>query len=310
MPTVATLQRAGVRFAMEGLTLESVNDSVDQASLRMHWRGGECPADFERLHIDEQRMAGWAATWARQGFPSVQMHHKYAAALVATVVPEITPIRPPWPCFLVRVPDGLISLVGMTDRQPHDVRLLLCVHMAERWSFTAIADDNTLLNQFCRTTQVLAHGVINDGKRIDPEDIFSSNLDDQDKRASSCIGRLLLNMALAMSDPTKLRAIGKSHNTPPPPIDALGRFYHQPDLRERIFEVGEPVRVDCRESVRGYVLGQTQHLKALRFLVRGHWRNQAHGPAQSLRAMRWIEPYWKGDSDAPVLVRPHDLQRT
>jgi hypothetical protein len=139
MPNVATLQRAGVRFAMEGLTLEPMNDAADQASLQMHWRGGECSADFDRLHIDEQRMMGWAASWARQGFPSVQIPHKYAAALVATVVPEIEPIRPPWPCFLVRVPDGLISLVGIKDHQPHDVQLLLCVHMAGRWSFTAIA---------------------------------------------------------------------------------------------------------------------------------------------------------------------------
>lgn len=38
----------------------------------------------------------------------------------------------------------------------------------------------------------------------------------------------------------------------------------------------------------------------VKFVVRGHWRNQAHGPSMSLRKMMWIQPYWKGTEDAPI----------
>jgi hypothetical protein len=36
----------------------------------------------------------------------------------------------------------------------------------------------------------------------------------------------------------------------------------------------------------------------LRHVVRGHWRNQAVGPAHADRRMTWIAPYWKGPEGA------------
>lgn len=38
----------------------------------------------------------------------------------------------------------------------------------------------------------------------------------------------------------------------------------------------------------------------VRFLVRGHWRNQACGPRQSLRRPTWVAPYIKGPETAPI----------
>lgn len=40
-----------------------------------------------------------------------------------------------------------------------------------------------------------------------------------------------------------------------------------------------------------------------RWLVRGHWRNQACGPGMTLRKRRWIDPYVKGPEDMPLDVR-------
>ncbi len=41
-----------------------------------------------------------------------------------------------------------------------------------------------------------------------------------------------------------------------------------------------------------------------RFVVRGHWRNQAYGPRQSLRRPTWIAPHVKGPDGAPLDKRP------
>jgi hypothetical protein len=35
--------------------------------------------------------------------------------------------------------------------------------------------------------------------------------------------------------------------------------------------------------------------------VRGHWRNQAHGPQHSLRRIQWIEPHWRNLEAEPVI---------
>ena len=38
-----------------------------------------------------------------------------------------------------------------------------------------------------------------------------------------------------------------------------------------------------------------------RWIVRGHWRQQAHGPRRSLRRTTWVPPHTKGPAGAPFL---------
>lgn len=62
-----------------------------------------------------------------------------------------------------------------------------------------------------------------------------------------------------------------------------------------VVSVGNSVRIthDFRKSYREGTLGKLLISTPL-WMVRGHWRNQAHGPERSLRRMQWIEPYSKG----------------
>lgn len=41
-----------------------------------------------------------------------------------------------------------------------------------------------------------------------------------------------------------------------------------------------------------------------RWVVEGHWRQQAYGPNHSLRRPKFILPYIKGPTDKPIVVRP------
>jgi hypothetical protein len=41
-----------------------------------------------------------------------------------------------------------------------------------------------------------------------------------------------------------------------------------------------------------------------RWIVRGHWRNQAYGPGLTLRKLKYIFPFVKGPDDKPLDVRP------
>jgi hypothetical protein len=46
---------------------------------------------------------------------------------------------------------------------------------------------------------------------------------------------------------------------------------------------------------------------AVRFIVRGHWRNQACGPGLSERRLVWIKPYYKGPEMADLVNRPYKV---
>ena len=65
------------------------------------------------------------------------------------------------------------------------------------------------------------------------------------------------------------------------------------------FRVGRPIKLGARlkAAIREGLSGGASWKLDSRFVVRGHWRNQAYGPEHSLRRKQWIEPYWKGPED-------------
>lgn len=73
---------------------------------------------------------------------------------------------------------------------------------------------------------------------------------------------------------------------------------------DRVFLVGTEVEVDSeiREMVR--TEGTSGYKLTYRTLVRGHWRNQAHGPQRSLRTRKWIQPHVRG-ADLPTKTVGH-----
>jgi hypothetical protein len=72
----------------------------------------------------------------------------------------------------------------------------------------------------------------------------------------------------------------------------------------RVFTVGSDVTIDA--EIKDHVLSKSgEGLKlSYRVLVRGHWRNQAHGPKRALRTRRWIMPHVRG-TDLPTEVVGH-----
>lgn len=73
---------------------------------------------------------------------------------------------------------------------------------------------------------------------------------------------------------------------------------------DKIFVVGTEVAVDLelKEMVR--TEGTSGFKLAYRTLVRGHYRNQAHGPQRTLRTRKWIEPHVRG-ADLPTKTVGH-----
>lgn len=73
--------------------------------------------------------------------------------------------------------------------------------------------------------------------------------------------------------------------------------------------VGEsvkPIYVRKGESDRRVVSDEGRGLlAAIRFIVRGHWRNQPCGPGLTERKLIWVKPYYKGPDMAEMVNRPY-----
>lgn len=46
-----------------------------------------------------------------------------------------------------------------------------------------------------------------------------------------------------------------------------------------------------------------------RFIVRGHYKSQAHGPRRVNRSIKWISPYWKGPEEGPRIIHKYSLDQ-
>ncbi|MGY6277535.1 hypothetical protein [Methylomonas sp. MgM2] len=66
------------------------------------------------------------------------------------------------------------------------------------------------------------------------------------------------------------------------------------------------IYIDKNRSRQGRISDfQDRKYRSIRYIVRGHWRNQAYGQNQSERKLIWIKPYYKGPEIADLVNRPY-----
>lgn len=81
------------------------------------------------------------------------------------------------------------------------------------------------------------------------------------------------------------------------------KYLNEWRARCRYHVLGEAVR-RALEAPTGPAGDGTGASPQVRFSVRGHWRQQPHGPQNSLRKLLWIQPFWKGsDKEDPNPTR-------
>lgn len=73
------------------------------------------------------------------------------------------------------------------------------------------------------------------------------------------------------------------------------------------YVIGGEIQIDCVQHVRDVCAGREIRSHKVQWLVRGHYRNQAHGKNRESRRRQWIEPHWKGEEVAPILIRSHTM---
>lgn len=121
---------------------------------------------------------------------------------------------------------------------------------------------------------------------------------------ASMIRNLIRGACLSIANPDEHRKKGAHGGA----SSSKNHRHGPPDLAQARFLLAAPVAIDLREHVAGVSSGRVSTAPKVQFLVRGHWREQVHGAARSLRKRIWIQPFWKGPEGARVLLRSHTLK--
>jgi len=208
--------------------------------------------------------------WRESSYARLEVGHKLAAALCLTDIPDDLEIGHPWDAWSLIVPDGLLG------------------ELARIWVAVPESGDGKVVCFF-----------------IDRRGYQITNSEPQfTKMAIS----LVIGCALALSNPEDFR---KDKQRRPTARSAKHRTGGSPDLGQARFMLSAPVSIDLRDHVREALSGKTRRggSPTVQFLVRGHWRQQAHGPARALRKTLWIQPFWKGPEESRVLLRTYKADK-
>ncbi len=231
----------------------------------------------------------FAETWADGGYSRIVTTHKFASALMCSRVVgnDVSDIHIPWMSFQVAVPNGLI--VRPDNGEEYD--RIACMVDGERSTMAmySATGRTTWLLLVLPTSEIFAPDT-----GVDNEE----RIDDVTARVALLARRLVAGVLLTLDQTASLR--GKSGSRG-------GERNVRDEPRHRVYSCGRPITVDCRPAVRQFLSGGGKSPASVQTLVRGHYKRQVVGTGREGRKVVWIEPYWRGPEDAPILARPYKI---
>lgn len=235
-------------------------------------------------------LAHFALVWVDTNFAKLEIGHKFAASLALTEIPDDIEVKAPWCAWSFVLPDGLFDGV------------------ADDWMNPTIEDAPVV--QFSRVLCVqdqIMFVVCSNGRVLGPLDRGEMIKKGPNQDLGKMLDSLVRGACLALSDPGqyKKKSIGSSSST------KNKREGGAPDLGNARYMLTAPVTVDLRDVVKMVQRGEKHKGGKLtvQFLVRGHWKNQAHGPGHALRKRIWLQPFWKGPEESRVLLRNYTVKK-
>jgi len=304
-----------------GSSFEEVASGFGKYVAQQHTALGDVSDDSIVRQLSNWAQLIWSWCWAEDGFLTLTSSEKYAAALMLTDYPQssVELITPPARAFRVRVPNNLLFVEGGNqDGSDFSLNWVYVTPVAE-----FLPDGTTKISGYSafHASQPLwdeNHSpAFRGGSGLSFCELFATGAGELTKQfgvtAGSPKGKRFPAINLSIKyvvgllmqlqfSPHKQETKKPYHGT---------NFDGSAPVHRKIV-IGAPITVDTRAAVRVYLDTEKRPTKniplAYQYCVRGHPRNQAFGPGHSLRKLIWIEPFWKGPKDAPILVRPHHVE--
>lgn len=265
-----------------------------------------------------------AIKWVHGACRMIETDDKYGAAMALTgmTADAATELRIPWPVFAVRLPKGLFisasgveytfAVFGQFDNHHTMLNDGTVKTHALTCAYYIGTDDETKPGFWgCEPGMSLADEFFEEAQHEDPDHFLNDprwqklygqnpeafSLDRSDRRIVAMVKRMTVGLLYTMQH-TKSWTFGGHFNR------ASGGQLRKEPPPHRVIIVGRPIDIDVREAARSDAASGAHKSPSVQTLVRGHIKRQVVGAGRSGRKVIWIEPYWRGPKDAPILARP------
>lgn len=234
--------------------------------------------------------------WYAMGLQSVEVSHTLAAALMSTSARgALDGVSLPWPCFEIQIPAGLLH-------SSHGPLYSVVVSETPDWmpiKRTAGKAAVVVTYYDARTIGSLSLGSIAELAGFEQFDTLTERMEharpemlaEYDADAENRMRLVLLRLVVGV-----VLLINTARADKPQAFPALALRPEKRGVpRANTHRLAHTVTIDCVASVRDFVSGSASSTQHVTTLVRGHWRQQAHGPRHTLRRATWITPFWRGE---------------
>jgi hypothetical protein len=253
----------------------------------------------------------WSMKWVNEGAVILETTEEYAAALACTKTSKdvAKDIRLPASAFLVRLPFGLYPSGALKD----DAKWVTQVRCLNAGSHSYItlhtsAGRRGMLIEPPSVPPISLADMLFDEEEISIAAVDEAIAEETAARGGYRIDLLMLRRSMTMIRRTvsgllyTLTHTTDWRNRGEPSGNAQIKR-HGPPKHRRIV-IGRPVSVNMAHAVRGAIQNGGSS-PAYQTMTRGHYRRQVVGVGGLGRKVIWIEPYWRGPEDAPILTRPY-----
>ena len=255
----------------------------------------------------------WHIRWAQFGMPTLKLTEKQAASFAISNVDysSLDEWKLPWKAFLMPVPNGILSCDGAPVRA-------VSVYQANTAATTAAGLPRRLDGGYI--FRVDAGSCAKDsislwirGRTENFKQLLEGKLDeDPDTLPVSDAEYTARRLGVTML----INAVSFiNHGYEPVQLEhkkqKKGRRASRLQPKPTSYKLDVPVSIDVTKHVRQYMCGTLEEkMYTVRWLVRGHYRQQAYGPGRSQRKRVWIEPFWKGPEAANMKAKDYKLKET
>jgi hypothetical protein len=335
-PLIDKLRQLTNEVSTAAADLHASEKEVEDVINKMPTPGHEKHSVDDHWHADIGR---WCLAWARHGHNVFDLSADFTAAMLLTDAREldIEAIRLPFRGILMLVPDGFArgaegssyTRIHVTEIPRKDLRQLDAMNkVVEALQDFSPDERGEVLRELTigRPSSLLTpkapdpddtaiHIYASDGAHVLDTvierrgltwDAFDALPDEVTEEADQAARRALRQIVFGTL--AYVSAVDRELAEPAVPS---GKSRGSKDATPTRWQIGRTIKIDPKlvRAVRDGAREIAFRLKH-RHIVRGHYRNQAHGPARSLRTMKWISPYWKGPEGGAELVHTYKPEIT
>ena len=252
--------------------------------------------------------------WAQVSCPTFRVSHGLLSSLLLTDCRGLVgdDVRFPFEAFALSLPTpSRILYEGSEGDEVHAQYVLFHRFTARteagdvwKWGIHLSGADICIVHKHTnepKPAESVAARVYRAAEHRAPGTYLSVPLSGIDATASDAAYQLVVNFAVYLAGLGPLPTTRRKRRQAPAAVELLA---------PKVWEVGRDIKISSalHEAAVSTNRDRSRWRLRSRFVVRGHWRNQACGKRRKGRRRTWIAPFWKGPKNGPEILRNYYVE--